>query len=94
MSNAEICAIFLIFTILFYLPTICARYRFSGAAFSPLKLWGVMTYNIVCGYYHLKFVAYGTLPSIGEAENSTLGWVSLCMPVIYGLSLPSPKNNS
>ncbi|WP_147464168.1 hypothetical protein [Pseudomonas syringae group genomosp. 3] len=48
-----------------------------------------MSYNIGCGYFHLKFVAYGTLPIIGEAENATLGWISLCMPVIYALSLPS-----
>ncbi|WP_236541853.1 hypothetical protein, partial [Pseudomonas syringae] len=59
-----------------------------------LKLWSVMAYNIGCGYYHLKFVAYGTLPFIGEADNSALGWISLCMPVIYALSLPSQKNTA
>lgn len=50
-----------------------------------------MTFNVIIGHYHVKFVYSGYLPIIGEIDRAIVGWVSVAMPFIYGLTLPTPN---
>ncbi|KTC16178.1 hypothetical protein AO391_12330 [Pseudomonas marginalis ICMP 9505] len=76
-------------TVLLYWPSYWAYFAFSGKRFSPLKFWGVIVYNILFGSIHVFFVQDGTLPFMGQVDNSVMGWVSLVMIFVYSFSLPA-----
>jgi hypothetical protein len=94
MIDLRVAAAYLVFTALFYLPNVWARYALSGRKFTPLKFWLVLGYSIFCSHFHFKFVKFSTLPFLAEVDNSVLGWISLAMPFLYGLSLPSPRERT
>jgi hypothetical protein len=94
MIDLGIAATYLVLTTFFYLPTFWARYALSGLNFTPLKFWLVLVYGIFCSHYHFKFVKFSTLPFLSEVDNSVLRWISLIMPFLYGLSLPSPRERA
>jgi hypothetical protein len=76
------------FTMLAYLPSLYARYSWSGTGFLKRKFFAMLIYNILCVYVHMKYVKYSCLPVVGEKEDPILGWISFSMIVVYMFSMP------
>lgn len=79
---------FTFFSILFYLPSLWARYAFSGRNFSAVKFWCVMIYNVMFISFHIDFVEKKHIPFIGERDNSVIGWLSFFLIFAYGYAIP------
>ncbi|WP_421523376.1 hypothetical protein [Pseudomonas yamanorum] len=88
MSDVYFYLTYALVTLLFYIPSLLARFRWSGSGFSKLKFFGVLVYNILFVYVHMKYVKYGYLPFFGEREDPVLGWVSFVMIFLYMFSMP------
>ncbi|NNA03154.1 hypothetical protein [Pseudomonas lundensis] len=89
MNDTVFYLLFVLITVLLYWPSYRASQAFSGRRFSPLKLFAVGLYNLLCGAIHVFFVNYSTLPFIGHADNDVMGWLSLVMVFVYTFTLPT-----
>lgn len=88
MSDVYFYVTYALLTLLFYIPSLWARFEWSGAGFSKLKFYSLLAYNVFFVYVYMKYVKYGSLPFIGEREDPFLGWVSFAMIFLYMFSMP------
>ena len=88
MTNFIFYPAFVLITLLLYWPSYWAYFAFSGRRFSALKFWGAGIYNVLCASIHGFFLRDSTLPFIGYADNSVMGWLSLVMIFIHVCTLP------
>lgn len=89
MSDTVFYITFILFSILFYLPSFWARFAFSGSQFSAARFWGVLIYNFIFMFIHMKFIKTSSIPFIGEKDNHVLGWFSFFMLFAYSFSTPA-----
>ncbi|KPG98215.1 hypothetical protein AEQ67_12705 [Pseudomonas sp. RIT-PI-q] len=90
MNNAVFYIGFTFCSCLFYFPSLWASYKFSGRNFTVFRFWGVMTYNVVLIFVHVRFIKEGYVPVIGEQDNSGIGWLSFFFVFAYAYAIPFP----
>ncbi len=76
-------------SILLLLPSLWARSAWSGKAFSELKFFISVAYNALLITIHMNFAKNGELPLFGRLDNSQTGWISVCLVIAHGFSVPS-----
>lgn len=83
MNEAPIFIIYIVSSIVFYLPARWTRYEWSGPRFTPAKYWTNITYNIFFVYQHMRFIKKNSIPFYGEQDSSILGIFSLIMIIAH-----------
>ncbi len=76
-------------SILLLLPSLWARSAWSGKAFSEPKFFISVVYNTLLIALHMNFAKSGELPLLGQVDNSQTGWLSACLVIAHGFSVPS-----
>ena len=92
MNNAIFYSVFCATSLLFFLPSLWARFAFSGEKYSYRKSITATTYNGVFFFIHLNFIKNSELPFMGEIEPDTIGWVSFAMLFLYMYAIPTERN--
>ncbi len=79
--------------ILLYLPSLWAKFTFSGRHHTRAKFFIAFSYNLLISHFHWRFVETGNLPFLGVYEPEPMGWLSLFMVLAYAYALPSERNS-
>ncbi|WP_147461934.1 MULTISPECIES: hypothetical protein [Pseudomonas syringae group] len=91
--NEALCLLaLLVASVIFYSPSLYARYLLSGKKLSSTVFWSLLAYNFSFTYIHLDFARNGKLPFLGHMDNSIMGWVSYFFIFAHAFSFPSPPN--
>lgn len=92
MNNAIFYFTFCFLSVLLYLPSLWARFTFSGEKYTDNKSLIAKTYNGIFFFIHLNFIQNEQLPFIGNINPDTIGWVSLAMAILYMYALPTRRD--
>ncbi|MCQ3002112.1 hypothetical protein NLO98_20385 [Pseudomonas syringae] len=92
MSDILFYGIFCLISLLLFLPSLWARFAYSGAKFTNKKSSIATAYNGILIFIHLNFIKNDTLPFIGEKDPEIIGWVSFAMLFLYIYALPTERN--
>ncbi|WP_147464169.1 hypothetical protein [Pseudomonas syringae group genomosp. 3] len=92
MNEALCLFALLIVSVIFYLPSLYARFLLSGKKLSSTVFWSLLAYNFSFAYIHLDFARNGKLPFFGYMDNSVMGWVSYFFIFAHAFSFPSPPD--
>lgn len=92
MNNTVFYITFTCFSLLLFLPSLWARFNFSGEKYTDNKSLISKIYNSTLFFIHLNFIQNEQLPFIGSIKSETIGWVSLIMAILYIYALPTRRN--
>ncbi|WP_122666077.1 hypothetical protein [Pseudomonas viridiflava] len=92
MNNTVFYITFTCFSFLLFLPSLWARFNFSGKKYTDNKSLIAKIYNSALFFIHLNFIQNEQLPFIGNIKSETIGWVSLVMAILYMYALPTRRN--
>lgn len=84
--------LYLPITALLFLPSIWARFNFSGENYTDKKSLIAKTYNVTLFVIHLNFIQNDQLPFIGDIKADGIGWVSFVMAILYMYALPTRRD--
>lgn len=85
-------AAFCVLSLLLFIPSLWARFNFSGENYTDKKSLIAKTYNVTLFVIHLNFIQNDQLPFIGDIKADTIGWVSLVMAILYMYALPTRRD--
>lgn len=93
MSSLTFNFLFMTGCVVFYLPSLWAKFAFGGEKYTQTKSVIAILYALFFTYAHWRFAETGNLPFLGVYEPEPMGWVSLFMVLAYAYALPSEKNS-
>lgn len=88
MNNFLLHFLFIILSVLLYLPARRMKYAFSGRNYSEKKFWLATLYSLLLACLYLDYFKSGTIPFYGPLDRTVLGWVSIFMFLLHAFTLP------
>ncbi|SQG00095.1 Uncharacterised protein [Paucimonas lemoignei] len=92
MSDAFCYTTYCTLTLLFYLPSLWARFNYSGEKYSSNSSLIARTYNATLFFIHLNFIQNEQLPFIEHKDPDPIGWISFAMLILYINTLPTRRH--
>lgn len=80
--------LFIIFSVLLYLPARRMKYAFSGRNYSGKKFWLATLYSLLLACLYFDYFKSGTIPFYGPLDRTILGWVSILMFLLHTSTFP------